>query len=466
MPGFTIPNTPDAANQNQAEPDSLDFQILGNQKNGIVNGMTVTPGSGQTVAVASGEVLINGIHYTFGGSSVTLTSYVSTNFFDVIYARVSGGAVTCYAIPGVGGIGNPRYPSTGPGSSQINLDTDVVLASVWRTVSTSPSANEITDKRIFVRSNASRINADTLTQNRGSTGDTFVNGSWSPSSNLVSPLSVKVGSTWYNLARYSENFSAGTITANLVGNVTGNVTGTAGSVAWANVSGKPAIGDVFNNGGTYSINITGSAGYANGAGYANSAGSAGSASSANYANSAGSAGSAGVAERLQIGGAQFGIDANNSWGTATSNMHTVGTLTAAAVSTPTIVNYTQETGAGTPLILVNNGTIRKQGSKRELKNSIEDVETGLNTILQLRPRYFKWNERADDNQLTKDLRETHRDIGFIVEEVNDVSPELAFQDKNKLGELVPTMWKNDAVVALLVKAVQELSAKVEALEAQ
>jgi len=39
----------------------------------------------------------------------------------------------------------------------------------------------------------------------------------------------------------SGNFSAGTITASLTGNVTGNVSGSAGSVAWASVSGKPTF---------------------------------------------------------------------------------------------------------------------------------------------------------------------------------------------------------------------------------
>lgn len=248
MSGFTIPNTPDpvVVNQNQAEPDSLDFQIIGNQKNGIVSGMTVSPGDGQTVTVDSGEVLINGVHYTFGGdTSLELTAYVSTNFFDVVYARVDAGAITCHVAPGTGGLGNPRYPSSGSGSGQINFDTDVVLAAIWRSGSVAPTTNEIVDKRVFVRSNASRTNADTISSNRGSTGDIHVNSAWSSSSTLASPLSVKVGSTWYNLARYdaSNNFTAGTVTAttfvgNLTGNVTGNLTGDVTGNVYGNLSGN------------------------------------------------------------------------------------------------------------------------------------------------------------------------------------------------------------------------------------
>lgn len=219
MSGFTIPNTPDAFNQNQAEPDSLDFQVLGNQVNGVVSGMAVTPGSLQTVNVASGEVLIGGAYYPYTGTSVSLTSYASSNFFDIIVARINGSTITCYALAGPTGT-NPRFPTT------VNLDTDVVLASVWRTGSSAPSSSAITDKRVFVRSNAVRTASDTISANRGSTADIHVNTAWTPSTtSTTSPLSVKVGSTWYNIAYWAPNTNistSGTITAgNFIGTFDG-----------------------------------------------------------------------------------------------------------------------------------------------------------------------------------------------------------------------------------------------------
>ena len=86
MAGFTIPNTPDAYNQNQAEPDSLDFQILGNQTNAVVTGAQVTPGpSGATVAVSAGEVIVGGVYYPVTAStSLALTAYASSPFFDIV----------------------------------------------------------------------------------------------------------------------------------------------------------------------------------------------------------------------------------------------------------------------------------------------------------------------------------------------------------------------------------------------
>lgn len=465
MPGFTIPNTPDAANQNQAEPDSLDFQIIGNQRNGIVNGMAVTPGSAVTVAVASGEVLINGIHYTFGGnSSLTLTTYASTNFFDIVYARVSGGTITCYVAPGVGGIGNPRYPATG----QINFDTDVVLAAIWRTGATTPTTGEITDKRVFVRSNASRINADTVSSNRGSTGDTFVNGAWSPSSNLVSPLSVKVGSTWYNLARYSENFSAGVITANLVGNVTGNVTGTAGSVAWSGITGLPAL--VYNNGGNYNINISGTAGgvpwsgitgipaiaYNNGGTYSinvtGSAGSAGSASTAGYLSA--------IVNVDPLGAPYIG------WSSSLGQWSVAGQMFLGATLYMGVTGSSSSTRA---LVRNDDGRIAHNTnlSLRDHKENISDMEDGLEVVNKLRPRTFIFKESKTDMSDPYEVfaRREQLQYGFVVEEVIEVNPDFIHHEQTKNG-IQPQMWKHHALIAVLTKAVQELSAKVEALEAQ
>lgn len=552
MSGFTIPNTPDSFNQNQAEPDSLDFQILGNQKSGVVSGMAVAPGSSaQTVAVTAGEVLVNGAYYTYAGGTVLLNAYTSPAFFDIIHARLTGSTVTCYAVRSSTGGTNPRFPSSGTGTNDVNLDsTDVVLAAVWRVDSGIPVAQTITDKRIFVRSSTARTLTDTVSANRGSTADTYVNTAWTPGTTTASPFSVKVGSTWYNLSYWTANSNVsttGTITAGaFVGNassasstpysgLTGTIptwnqnttghaatatlaakastlsqgggNGTAMTFNWSGQGGQPTwlwggsdgsnhyvynpsnfrvsnantVADFNVHGGRNNeankIVRTDGNGYLQ-TGYINANGSpydeynnsspdriwgsnaGGDAYLRTYRTSALNVNSA-----AGLSSGPISVVNNGNFWTFYGPID-VATLFATNIEVNKIGSYTQETGAGTPLILVDNGAIRKQGSKRELKNSIEDVETGLSTILQLRPRYFKWNEKADDSSLTKELRETFRDIGFIAEEVNEVSGELVFLEKNKLGELVPGMWKNDSVVALLVKAVQELSAKVEALEAQ
>lgn len=426
MSGFTIPNTPDASNQNQAEPDSLDFQIIGNQKNGIVNGLAVSPGSGATVAVGNGEVLINGVHYTFGGvSSLNLTTYASTNFFDVVYARVSGGVVTCYVAPGTGGLGNPRYPSSGSGAGEINFDTDVVLAVIWRTGAVAPTTAQITDKRVFVRSNASRTNADTISSNRGSTGDIFVNGAWSSSSNLSSPLSVKVGTTWYNLARYSADFTAGTITASLFsgplsGNVTGNLTG--------NVTGSISGGTLNGTIGSVSGTIIGASGY--------------------------------LTPNVNIdplGGPYIG------WSTVSGLWAVEGGFRV------TSSNF-YATGIGTTTSSANmrvlaDGRIAYNTSLRKYKEQINDVSNALETINALRPRTFKAKPTSSDSAIDRYIYENSVIHGFIVEEVLEANQDLI--DYGMVDDkITPQMWRTNDVIALLTKAVQELSVRIDALEAQ
>lgn len=430
MSGFTIPNTPDAANQNQAEPDSLDFQILGNQKNGVVNGMAVTPGTGQAVAVANGEVLINGSYYTFSGdTSVELTNYVSTVFFDVIYARVSGGTVTCLSAPGTGGVGNPRYPSTGSGTGQINPDTDVVLASVWRTSSSAPTVGEITDKRIFVRSSTSRTNTDTISQNRGVEGDIYVNPAWTApvgTGSLESAVSVKVGTTWYKLARYSENFSAGTIAA--------NITGSAGSVPWSGITGVPDI--AYNNvGGTYTMNITGHSGYLSP-----------------------------VYNVDPLDGWTYGTgyigwsNALGSWSVSGPLYFGQGFYTYSTVTLPYINGYGSVTASGTPIVINSSNNLRKQSSSsRRFKENIQEY-TFSDAVLSINPVTYDYKQGV----LEDDLDRTGH-FGLIAEDLHDAGLTYLVRYNNN-GEVESI--KYDLLSVELLGIVKKLSARIEALEAQ
>lgn len=429
MSGFTIPNTPDAANQNQAEPDSLDFQILGNQKNGIVNGMAVTPSSGgQAVAVADGEVLINGSYYKFSGdTSVDLTNYVSTTFFDVVYARLSGGDVSILVAPGTGGVGNPRYPSTGSGSGQINPATDVVLAAVWRTSSATPTAGEITDKRIFVRSNTSRTHANTVSENFGSTGDMYVNTSWAPSTtSTTSPLSVKVGSTWYNIAYWAPNtnisttgtISATTFIGNLQGNVTGNVTG---SISGGTLSGtlSSVVGDIVGASGylTPNINVD------------------------------------------PLPGPYIGwSSSNNAWGIVGSSAGGGLDFTAYRVGIVYINGYGLATASGTPIIIDGNGNLRKSSSSsRRFKENIKNYSE-TDAVLSLSPVTFDYKLGV----LDKDLNRTGH-FGLIAEDVHDAGlGHLVRYDNNGTVESV----HYDLLSVELLGVVKRLLARIEALEAQ
>jgi hypothetical protein len=125
-------------------------------------------------------------------------------------------------------------------------------------------------------------------------------------------------------------------------------------------------------------------------------------------------------------------------------------------------------------------------SLREFKENIQDMPDGLSVINNLRPRIFSWkmgeidpvtNEPWTDQ--AKDLMSLNRSYGFIVEEVLEAQPELVtFQPPSHelpwdqeggifdINAWKPAMWNTIEIIPLLVKSVQELSAKVEELESR
>lgn len=90
-------------------------------------------------------------------------------------------------------------------------------------------------------------------------------------------------------------------------------------------------------------------------------------------------------------------------------------------------------------------------SSARFKDNISDLHYGLATIKQLRSREFDY--KGED---------ARHDIGFIAEEVVKVVPEVVGLDLEGKPEAV--MY--DRLTSLLCKAIQELAAKVEALEAK
>ena len=107
-------------------------------------------------------------------------------------------------------------------------------------------------------------------------------------------------------------------------------------------------------------------------------------------------------------------------------------------------------------------------SDRNVKNSIADADLGLDFIKQCRPITYKWNNTNVDTK-------TH--YGLIAQEIEDI---IIARGKTieEIGLLVKTDEKlldgSDTPIGLdyiqfisiLIKAVQELSAKIDVLEAK
>ncbi len=140
-----LPNEADAFHDNQAEPDSVDFEIIlaGIGRTGVLSGCAVTESSpaAQTVDVAVGEVVETGEQITVAVQADVAVSAAdgSNPRIDLITVNGSGTVVVTAGTAAA----QPVLPAI-PASS-------VPLAALYIPTSDNTHANEqITDKRVFV----------------------------------------------------------------------------------------------------------------------------------------------------------------------------------------------------------------------------------------------------------------------------------------------------------------------------
>jgi hypothetical protein len=94
-----------------------------------------------------------------------------------------------------------------------------------------------------------------------------------------------------------------------------------------------------------------------------------------------------------------------------------------------------------------------------LKENIRDLETGLDSILSLKPRRFDWKENQGTNK--KNV------AGFIAQEVETILPELIGEWKNDPDdEIVYKSLTMGDMIPTLVKAIQEQQALITSLTAR
>ena len=135
-------------------------------------------------------------------------------------------------------------------------------------------------------------------------------------------------------------------------------------------------------------------------------------------------------------------------GTSRATMFTDG----GAFVTGSADALTCRAGASGGVYLAQTGTSWTAISDERFKKNVENLNYGLTEVLSLRPIRFDYIDDETDGSSR---------LGFIAQEVKPLLPEVVIGDETiKLGvnitDLIPT----------LVKAIQQLNAKVEALEAR
>ena len=107
-------------------------------------------------------------------------------------------------------------------------------------------------------------------------------------------------------------------------------------------------------------------------------------------------------------------------------------------------------------VYATNTTISAISDAR-LKENVQDIDVGLGAILALKPRKFDWKDGKGKN--------IKGDRGFIAQEFEQVFPQLVDQwaDEAPEGEAPYKSVRQD-LIPVLVKAIQELTARVQTLE--
>lgn len=320
--GFKVPNATDfsanlIASLDQAEPDALDFEVLGHRSDAVISGgdvTSVTSAAGNAtaayinVAISTVEVRINNDYGTITGSTVVIPLAPTTADarFDLICAYNNNGTFEFAVVQGTASGTNPVFPALP--ASQIPLYAVYVKNTFNQTYTTEL----LVDKRVVSPSTISRKGAGAPTGSAGMIGDEYIN-STVPSATGQSQVYIKTGATtWTNLASYVQTLSANT----------------ANSIVYRDASGNFAAGAIT------ATSFTGS-----GSGLTSIPGSA---IAAGGITATQLASGAVTTDKLATGAARAGFNSTRSTATITSNNYTlvVGDLGKLVELGPTSANMT------------------------------------------------------------------------------------------------------------------------------
>lgn len=204
MAGFTVPNADQFGvtiqSLDQAEPDSLDFSILGNANYGVLSGCGITvfsAGDGSAL-LASGEVFINGEFGAVASTTLNFTAAGVDPRFDLIVAEKSGGSFIYNTVVGTTDATNPIFPTVS--------SAQVPLYALYRKSGTTFSSTSVVDKRKFLKTPIKTAAAVPTTA--ADVGTLYVQTGATLAVNQSS-VYVYVDGAWQNIAKYEGEFDPG-----------------------------------------------------------------------------------------------------------------------------------------------------------------------------------------------------------------------------------------------------------------
>lgn len=119
--------------------------------------------------------------------------------------------------------------------------------------------------------------------------------------------------------------------------------------------------------------------------------------------------------------------------------------------------------SGTNAVITTSGLnqLGISSSSIRFKEDVEDLETEdtWTKLKALKPRSFRWNEQVATKS-GLDYETQTPELGFIAEEVHEAAPDATLYDEN--GD--PIVYRDKSMLAMLVKAVQDLDGRLGELE--
>jgi hypothetical protein len=249
-----------------------------------------------------------------------------------------------------------------------------------------------------------------------STGTVVASGNKVVASGAVSTNILSPGSVTY------PGFAAGTMIIPNVG------TASSGQVYWISVTLSTNVTTRINPSGNTPIGSSGTA-TSRTDGWADATGNAGLLAVQNRAEYATNGAQIGSSEGTFVA---FGDAAGAGYvGAFNGNVQVIGVLTAGSVS----------------------------ASDLRAKTNIQPISNGIETIKKLNPVKFDWLQHITGNN------EFEKGYGFIADDVKNVLPDLVYERKGYQFDDFKHLEYN-SFHAIAIKAIQELTEKIEKLEAQ
>lgn len=161
--GLVIPNAVDAPVPNLAEPDAVDFNLVGNDRYGVVNGCDISVNT-TSIEVTAGVVVINGQIVRFITPNSVPIANQDTPRFGLVWIDTSGSLGITYGERST----NPVYPDL--------ASTQVAIAGVYTNATITDFAGYVVDKRNILASTfvSTKSGTQPVLQNLNNGSSTFL----------------------------------------------------------------------------------------------------------------------------------------------------------------------------------------------------------------------------------------------------------------------------------------------------